>query len=192
MRELLGEALEISRELGDRRGIAFALNNLGMVEGMDKNYDVARDYHESSLPLLREMGDRWSTARALAGLGRVAWFQGDIEAARAYYRENLMILRDLGSVWELVYTLEGFAWLALHEGRPQRAARLLGAGDALRETAGHILFPVARVCYEECVARTRAALSSEGKPQGEAAFESLWRRGRLLSREEAIAEALDK
>jgi predicted ATPase/DNA-binding SARP family transcriptional activator len=192
VRELLGEALEISRELDDRRGIAFALNNLGMVEGMEKNYDAARDYHESSLPLLREMGDRWSTARALAGLARVAWFQGDIEAARAYYRENLMILRDLGSVWELVYTLEGFAWLALHEGKPQRAARLLGASDALREAAGHILFPVARAYYEECVSRTRAALSSEGESEGKPAFESLWRRGRLLSRAEAIAEALDK
>lgn len=188
VRELLNEALEISREIKDRRGIAFALNNLGMVEGMEKNYDAARDYHESSLPLLREMGDKWSTARALAGLGRVAWFQGDIEAARAYYRENLIILRDLGSVWELVYTLEGFTWLALHDHKPQRAARLLGAGDALREAAGHVLFPVARSCYEECMMQTRTALSQESK----ASFDSLWRRGRLLSREEAIAEALGK
>ena len=188
VRELLSQALEISRELNDQRGIAFALNNLGMVEGIAGNYDAARDYHESSLPLLRDMGDKWSTARALSGLGRAAWFQGDVEAARAYYRENLIILRDLGSVWELVYTLEGFSWLALRDNKPQHAARLLGASDALREASGHVLFPVARPCYEECVAQTRAALAESGAT----AFESLWRRGRLLLREEAIAEALSK
>lgn len=189
VRELLEEALEISRRIKDQRGIAFALNNLGWVESTEKNYDAAREFHESSLPLLREMGDKWSTARALLGLTRVAWHQGDITAARAYSIETLMILRDLGSVWELVYALEHFAWLALHDRKPQRAARLLGATDALREATGHILFPVERPCYEECVARTRAALSQNGDA---ATIEALWRRGRLLSREEVILDALGK
>ncbi len=189
VRELLEESLDISHELNDRRGIAFALNNLGWVEGMEKNYIAARELHEASLPLLREMGDKWSTARALLGLTRVAWHQGDINAARAYSIENLMILRDLGSVWELVYVLEHFAWLALHDGKPQRAARFLGATDALREATGHVLFPIARPCYEDCVAQTRAALAQNGD---DANIEALWRRGRLLSREEVILEALGK
>ena len=189
VRELLNEALEISRRLNDRRGIAFALNNLGWVESTEKNYDAARAFHESSLPILREMGDNWSTARALAGLARVAWFQGDVAAARTYSIKNIMILRDLGSVWELVYALENFAWLALHDNKPQRAARFLGATDALREVTGHVLFPVLRPCYEECVAQTRAALSQNGDA---ATIEALWRRGRALSREEVILEALSK
>ncbi len=189
VRELLNEALEISRQLDDRRGIAFALNNLGWVESTDKNYDAARAFHESSLPILREMGDNWSTARALGGLARVAWFQGDISAARSYSIKNLMILRDLGSVWELVYALEHFAWLALHDNKPQRAARFLGATDALREATGHILFPVFQPCFEDCIAQTRAALAQNGDT---ATIEALWRRGRALSREEVILEALGK
>lgn len=188
VRELLEGSLEISRRIGDQRGIAFALNNLGWVENSAQNYDAAREYHESSLPLLRDMGDKWSTARALSGLARVAWFQGDITAARAYSVENLLILRDLGSVWELVYSLEQFAWLALYDRKPQRAARLLGATDSLREATGHVLFPVARYCFEDCVARTREALAKTG----DATAEALWRRGRLLSREEVITEALGK
>jgi non-specific serine/threonine protein kinase len=188
-RDLLREALEISRELGDRRGIAFALNNLGLVEGVEKDYVLAREYHEQALPLLRAMGDQWSAARAVAGLGRAAWFEGDITAARAYYEENLCVLRDLGSRWELVYSFEGFAWLALHDDNPQRAARLLGAGEALREATGHVLFPVARPCYEECLAKTRQALAQKyDQPTASAA----WRAGRALSREEAIAEALKR
>ena len=189
VRELLEEALEMSRRLNDQRGIAFALNNLGWVENSEKNYDVARHFHESSLPLLREMGDKWSAARALLGLTRVAWYQGDIASARAYSIENLIILRDLGSVWELVYVLEHFAWLALHDHKPQRAARFLGATDALREATGHVLFPIERPCYEDCVAQTRAALAQNGNNSSIAA---LWRRGRLLSREEVILEALGK
>jgi hypothetical protein len=189
VRELLEEALQISRQLNDQRGIAFALNNLGWVEGTEKNYDAAREFHESSLPLLREMGDKWSTARALLGLTRVAWHQGDITSARAYSIENLTILRDLGSVWELVYVLEHFAWLALHDRKPQRAARLLGATDALREATGHVLFPVERPCYEDCVAKTRDALLQNGDAT---TIEALWRRGRMLSREEIILEALGK
>lgn len=189
VRELIDEALDISRALNDQRGVAFALNNLGFVEYQAGDYALARDYHERSLPLLREMGDKWSTARAVAGLGRVAWQQGDITAARAYYRENILTLRDLGSRWELVYALEGFAWLALYDNNPHRAARLLGASDSLREATGHVLFPVARPCYEECVAETRSALSLSGEAE---IMEILWRRGRQLSREDAILEALGK
>jgi tetratricopeptide (TPR) repeat protein len=189
VRDLLREALTISREIGDRRGIAFALNNLGLVEGIEKDFVLAREYHEQSLPLLRAMGDQWSTARALAGLGRAAWFEGDITAARAYYQENLAILRDLGSQWELIYTFEGFAWLALHQDNPQRAARLMGAGEALREATGHVLFPVARPCYEECLAKTRHALAEK---YDQSTVAAVWRAGRALSREEAIAEALKR
>jgi predicted ATPase/DNA-binding SARP family transcriptional activator len=187
VRELLNEALAISQTLNDRRGIAFALNNLGFVECLAGNYGLARVYHERSLPLLREMGDKWSTARALAGLGRASWFEGNIATARSYYLENITILRELGSVWELVYTLEGFAWLALHNNKPQRAARLLGGADALRESTGHVLFPVARPCYEECVAKTSEALAKTA-----VSADAAWRRGRLLSRDELIAEAMKR
>ncbi len=189
VRELLQEALEISRELGDWRGIAFALNNLGLVEGIEKNFGLAREYHEQALPFLRATGDQWSTARALGGLGRAAWFEHDISAARAYYVEKLHILRDLGSRWELVYAFEGFAWLALHEDNPQHAALLLGACETLCDTTGHVLFPVARPCYDDCVAHTHAALGALGDPIAAAAA---WRAGRALSREEAIAAALKK
>ena len=72
---------------------------------------------------------------------------------------------------------------------PLRAARLLGAGEALREATGHVLFPVARPCYEDCLTSTRQALAEKSDPATSAAA---WRAGRALSREESISEALKR
>jgi hypothetical protein len=76
--------------------------------------------------------------------------------------------------------LEGFAHVAGAEGDAERAARLFGAAEALREALGAPLPPVERAHYDRSVAATRAAL-------GEEAFAAAWAEGRALSLEQAIA-----
>jgi len=78
---LHAESLAISRELRDRRGIAFSLNSMGLVPMDQGDYATARSLFEESLAIFRELRDRWGIAYALEGLARVATIEG--QAARA-------------------------------------------------------------------------------------------------------------
>src|SRR5690349_6266486 len=74
-----------------------------------------------------------------------------------------------------------------HKGQPERAARVFGAGQALRQSLRANLardWPGgARSDYEQDVATVRAQLDA-------ATFEAAWAAGRAMTLEQAIAEAL--
>ncbi len=84
-RALLEECLAIARELGDRLGIAFALNGLGNVGAEQGDYPGARVLYEESLTIRRELGDRRGIAIALEGLAAViAALGSSLRAARIW------------------------------------------------------------------------------------------------------------
>jgi non-specific serine/threonine protein kinase len=89
-------ALSIWRELDDRRGVAAALGNLGMVALDQGDYPSAMARHEESLAIWRELGDRQGIARTLLAMGNAARTQGDELAAQSLYEESLAIERELG------------------------------------------------------------------------------------------------
>jgi hypothetical protein len=75
--------------------------------------------------------------------------------------------------------------LSTSQGRPQEAARLLGAAEALLKASGSTWWPADRVEYERNLATLRAALS-------EAAFAAAWAEGQAMTLERAIAYALEQ
>jgi len=78
--------------------------------------------------------------------------------------------------------LECLADLARSAGNYQEAARLFGAGDALRQRAGMVRFKVHQAGYESSVAALRDAMTEKD-------FDAAWAEGAALSTEEAIAYA---
>jgi hypothetical protein len=71
------------------------------------------------------------------------------------------------------------------EGDAERAARLFGAAEALREALGAPLPPVERAHYDRSIATVRAAL-------GEKAFAAAWTAGRAMPLEAAVARATEE
>jgi hypothetical protein len=109
--------------------------------------------------------------------------QGDDERATAFYRQSLKLHRERGIVLEVADRLEGLAKVARMQGRPERAARLFGAAQALREQLGTPLPPVERADYDRNLAAVRAALDDD-------AFGEAWAAGRTMQLEQAIAYGL--
>ena len=68
---LLERALALYQDLGDRRGEADALRNLGRVRYVTGDYPAATDLLERALALYQDLGDRRGEAGALHDLGRV-------------------------------------------------------------------------------------------------------------------------
>jgi hypothetical protein len=74
--------------------------------------------------------------------------------------------------------------LAADEGQPERATRLYGAADGLREATGTLVEEADRAAHERAVAAIRAAL-------GEEVFAATWAAGRALALDAAIALAME-
>ena len=94
-----------------------------------------------------------------------------------------MAWQHVGNRGAVANQLEAFAYIAVAKGEFIRAARLLGAAERLRETAGAALLPHERGELDPARDLLRAAL-------GAAELAATWAAGRRLSVNTAVAEAL--
>jgi predicted ATPase/class 3 adenylate cyclase len=179
------ESLAVQRDIGDRPSIANSLIGLGCVAYYQGDYIMARAFFEESLAIRREIGDRQGIANALNNLGGVALNQGDYASARAFHEQSLAIYEEIGNRLGIAYCLENCAALASAQEQPERAARLWGVAEALREVIGALLSPNQREEYDGKIAEARAAL-------GEDAFVAAWTEGCAMSMEQAIEYALQE
>jgi predicted ATPase/class 3 adenylate cyclase len=119
------EALALHRSLGDPRGTAQSLQQLGYALAEEGDWARARQLLEESVRLFRDLGDEhWAlwTTRTLAWTYAES---GDPEQARALHEDNLRRARALGSKSLEAALLSSLAWLAVREGRVQDALPLL-------------------------------------------------------------------
>jgi tetratricopeptide (TPR) repeat protein len=182
-RSLLEESLVNYQQVGSKWGICAVLANLGFLAIAQGDYRTARSYQEEALAIGREVGDRYGIALGLLSLGDVARLQGDVEGAIASYRESLVIYRGLENRRGMAYCLEGLGRLAGPRGN--RAPRLFGAAQVLREAVGASLTETERVEYERDLAAARAT-------RGEDAFAAAWMEGQAMSLAEVVAYALEE
>ncbi len=182
-RGLYEETLAIMREKGARHSTAVLAMNLGLTLTYQGEYAKARPLMDESLGMFRGLGDKRYIAAALTNLGFLAIHQKDYASASALYVDGLTIRRELGDKWGITFSLEGLAVIAAAQGEATRAARLLGAAEALREAIRAPLAPVYRTDHESNVNLVRSSLSQE-------AFTAAWNEGRMMPLEDAVGEAL--
>lgn len=184
-RVLGDEGIALARRQGDTRLTAQIINIVGFAACLEGDLQRARPLLEESLELCEAVGEKWHTNRAWWTLGHLARLEGDFANARAHFDRALTELREWCCLWPLPYHLEPRAYIDIAEGRYQRAARLLGAAQALRETMRHALHPSLRPEYE----RQLAALHQNFDA---ALLEAAWDAGRALNLEGMTALALDE
>ena len=94
-------------------------------------------------------------------------------------------MHGLGDRPGVIYSLEGLAAVAAATAAPQRAARLWGAADALRQEIGYARTAHDSTAYERQVKPVRATLTAE-------AFDQAWDQGRAMTMDVAVRFALDE
>ena len=181
-RPLLEESAALFRA-GNMQRLAMPLNTLGRVALRQGDDTGARAYCEEALSVARATGDELFIAEALAQLGTVALHVGDSGQATALYQQSLTLIWTRGYRECIAEDLAGLAAASSLLGQPERAARLFGAVEALREVSGIRLSPLPRADYDWAVEGIRAHLD-------EATFAQAWEKGRAMPLEQAIAEAL--
>ncbi|WP_396442845.1 tetratricopeptide repeat protein, partial [Limnospira sp. PMC 1042.18] len=73
--------------MGDRRGEATTLNNIGGVYSDLGEKQTALDYYNQALPLSRAVGDRRGEATTLNNIGFVYYYLGEKQTALDYYNQ---------------------------------------------------------------------------------------------------------
>jgi DNA-binding CsgD family transcriptional regulator len=76
---LFDDALDLSRELGNRRGICFSLTGLALVASRQNQWARVQGFYRDALEYWYELGNAQGVAEALSGLGVAAIALGDAE-----------------------------------------------------------------------------------------------------------------
>jgi predicted ATPase/class 3 adenylate cyclase/Tfp pilus assembly protein PilF len=177
-RSLLEESIGVRRELGDEPGTAWALSNLGSVAFEQGDLDGAEARFTETLALDRAHGNAWGAAVAGDGLAAVALERCDYARAGELIRDTLVSAERLADQEIIAFSLEKAGVLAAAEGKVERAGRLAGAADGLRESAG---FERGRFDHEWLERHLSAVAGEE--------FEAARVAGRALEPDEALREA---
>jgi predicted ATPase/DNA-binding NarL/FixJ family response regulator/tetratricopeptide (TPR) repeat protein len=181
---LFEAALAASRDVGERIGIAWALGNLGRLARMEGDDARADRLFGECLRIAREIGDHWCAAWTLGNLGRAALDRHEHQRAAALFEESLVLCRELASPERpSAYPVHYLGVVAGEQGHLERAARLFGAAEALRDVARRALSPADRTEHQRHVDAVRHAL-------GEPRFSAAWAEGQSLSFERAVEYAL--
>jgi predicted ATPase/class 3 adenylate cyclase len=182
---LLAEALGLLQEVGDTYGIALAGMALGALAREQGDTGRAIALLEESLAHFRLLRGPMGTAYTLLDLGCAVWEQGDAARATALLKEGLTLFRDLGGDRGISQCLVALAGLASAASQFTRAARLCSVVAARTTARGSRVASDFQVSYDRTVARARAQLDA-------ATFAATWLKGQAMTREQAIAYALEE
>jgi tetratricopeptide (TPR) repeat protein len=182
-RSLFEESLPVWREIGHKNGIADSLRGLGDVFRLVGEDAAAEQSLWEGLELCRDIGARRRVAATLTSLAMLAKRRGDHDRAERLFGEALSLWSEMQRTHGIADVLRGLAEVDAARGRFDRAARLFGAAEGLREAIGAVIPPCDRPSYEGAVDRVRAGLDG-------GAFDAAWHMGRVMSPEQAVADAL--
>lgn len=173
------------RELGETHGLMKTLFYLGNTLRRQGNAAAAYACWAEILAIAREGSRLGAVAEALGLMGAAAGDLGRWEETAARCTESLRLTRpsevsrhQLAISWDLI----GLARVALARGKPARAARLLGATEALGDDPTH---PATRHELDGVASAVRAQMEA-----GE--FEAAWAAGQAAPLEQAVVEALEE
>jgi tetratricopeptide (TPR) repeat protein len=172
----LEAALALWRGLGDRHGIASALNDLGIVAICRENYGRAAALCAESSELFRAVGDRRGVMNTLFNQGIAASYEGEYDRARTFYAESLPLARALGDERGMGTALANLGAVATLQGDAAQATTCFG------EALGFY----AHLGDKWGVARCLLGLGEAAARYGDAA-----RAARLFGAADALREAAD-
>jgi hypothetical protein len=180
-RGLAEESLALRRALGEKRGIAISASTVAELSLATGDGESAVPLLEESLALARELGHVQFEAIVITELGLAEIYAGDRERPRLLLEQALAHCLDLGDRKNAADCLSGLAAVAGLEGDLDRAARLFGAAESMREALGVELDPIVRPIYDRLLPEIRANADEQ-------AFAAAWRKGKLQSPTEAVAD----
>lgn len=179
----LEESRDLYHDLGDRANEALVTEVMGTLAYWQGNYQKAITYVEQSIVLYGNIGVWWS-AWSHSRLGYIFLRQGNMIRSREAFENSLRQFKKYDSLIGSTVTIEGIAILHMNFGQPERAARLIGWVDAMREKVGNPRPQIEQESLERDLAIVHTKLD-------QARFAELSKEGRAMTIEQAVVLAME-
>jgi tetratricopeptide (TPR) repeat protein len=126
------EAVHLAREIDSPYIAAQIHMDLMHMAAALGEWDVARIHAREALAGFHTIGEQGMFVSVYSSLGHIERGAGHLAEAQRIYEQTIVTFQDSGRS-AVAHELECFAFIARAQGQPARAARLLGAAEALRE-----------------------------------------------------------
>ncbi|GGK90358.1 hypothetical protein Sme01_53500 [Sphaerisporangium melleum] len=183
---LLGVAIEFhrsGRELNP--GLLPAIVELAVVLTQQNELAEAEALLRDCRQLCGERGELWLRSYAVWATAAIERMTGRVEDAVLSAQESLRIKRHFHDVLGAVLAMETLSQLAVEQGDPSRAARILGAAQTNWRLFGLPQFgsPFFGTEHEQCVKECKRML-------GEDAYLDVYQQGTRMNFDEAVSYAM--
>jgi predicted ATPase/DNA-binding CsgD family transcriptional regulator len=187
--ELLDQARREFRAIGDPLGEfdTLILLTAGTFFLDDPRAD---EFSRGALALAEQHGAQSSTAYALWAVGIAQWRAGNFDVATRSLRQSVRLFQPMKDLTGISFGVQALSWCAAFTSPDERAARLLGASQAVWRTSGAKVDET--TAYSVFDRRSEDALRSAlGSAKFESTrFEEAFAEGAAYSFDQAVALAL--
>jgi predicted ATPase/DNA-binding CsgD family transcriptional regulator len=162
------------------------LNALDTLCGMSiatGDLDRAIEVGEQGLAISKHRGELWERGYLLNYLAQANWLRGDQKRGEALAREAVACKHALDDRIGLTTVLGTLAWMAAEHGQHERAARLLGSAERVRDESTLTLIELFRQQHDRTA-------SIAGRGIGQKSFDAAFARGRAMRIGDGVAFAV--
>jgi tetratricopeptide (TPR) repeat protein len=178
------EACDLLREHGTRWSYGITMYGFGHLAMSQKEFTLAREKFNIALQTMQELGSHRNVSMIKSDMAHVLRYEGKYPQAMSSYGETIREWQKMGHRSAVAHQLECMAFIAKYVEQPEKALRLLGAAQALRQRIEIDMTALERAEYDKEVADLKAHIN-------ENEFTSLWADGRSMTMEQAIQLALE-
>jgi tetratricopeptide (TPR) repeat protein len=132
----LEAGLALFEQVGDARGIASSLDDLGKLAWLRGDYPRALELLREALQARKRLGDRRSIALSLHNLGLVLQDSGSFKEALDAFEQALRIRREIGDQLGVALTLNNLGTIAQDQRDDARAMKLYEEAFAIAREVG--------------------------------------------------------
>jgi len=182
--DLASRAVDLHRSVANEWGVAAALHHLAYGYHVLGDRPRSREFAEQALRLCEAAGNRKFGMAVSILLALLAWQDGELTTAARLAADSLAAAGGAGDQWNIARALQLLGWAAAATGRPERAATLFGAAQALLDSTQDDSDLARLSPQRDAESRARLAL-------GEASYAQRFAEGCSLPADDAVRYALD-
>lgn len=183
-RRMYEQGLHYDKKLHFQHAVSSSFLALGNICRILGEYDQSEGHFFESMRISREYNLGEDNTMPFY-LGSIMLHRGSYVTARIHFIEFIRINHKLGILNQVGEGLLGLAAVAAGIQQYERAARLIGAGQAIHDAMSWVMDPLDRLEIDPLIQIGREKLS-------DARFEALVAEGRAMTMEQAISCALEE
>ena len=134
--ELSNEAKNLAEEYSYKKGLAYAIRNMGVSHRYLSNLETALSLSFQALDMFVQMEDKSGEAQAYVSIGAIYYYMGDFERSLDYFLKGVRYNEETGNKQALAYAFNGAGYIYAVLGDNKKGLQFLQQALALSKEIG--------------------------------------------------------